>query len=224
MCWNKWAGRLLCLSLLALCARGGAEGYVATNRDTRAERETAIPPAFSAAAYTPLYESDVCAFYFRDDRDVIAVVDKRTGYVWKTGLDAGFPADIKAAVKAADSAEALRLAAEPIEKSLNARYIGIANSILLEGDDGPLARQALEQLIRAQQELRVAGLAETLIADHEGFIDQHATGAQQREQQRKTRAKQVIAHHHGVELAPLQRPGCAFQVGLTGVDLGQPVQ
>lgn len=117
----------LCM-LLPMAAMG--ETYIPTNRDTRMDGGRMVIAQADLSAYTLLYQTDTCAYWFRDDRDIIAVVDARTGYTWKTGLDAGFPSDIKKAVKNAKTPEELARAAEPQEKSLNARYIGIANSLL----------------------------------------------------------------------------------------------
>ncbi len=82
-------------------------------------------------------ENGSAAYYWRDDRDIIAVVDKAGGYVWKTGADVGFSRDINAAVKAAQTDGERLAAAEPIEKSMNATYVGVANSLLtVEYRDG----------------------------------------------------------------------------------------
>ncbi len=126
---KRSAAFALCLALLAPIFPARAD-YVPTNRDTRFGGEKMTFEAPSLDAYTLLYESGTCSFWFRDDRDVIAVVDSRTGYTWKTGLDAGFSDDIKKAVKAAKTPEEKAKAAEPLEKNLNARYTAIANSIL----------------------------------------------------------------------------------------------
>ena len=127
MRWTKTLCAALCACLLAPPALAQ---YVPTNRDTRYSDEKAQIQKADLSAYTLLYENSECAYWYREDRDVIAAVDKRSGYTWKTGLDAGFSSGIKKAVKAAETPEALQKAAEPIEKNLNARYTGIANSIL----------------------------------------------------------------------------------------------
>ncbi len=124
------AKRLLALLLCLLALPAAGEGYVPTNRDSRYEVTPMAMPEASLDAYELLYETASAAYYYREDRDIIAVLDRASGYVWKTGLDAGFPNDIKDAVKKAATDEEKILAAEPLEQNLNARYIGIANSIL----------------------------------------------------------------------------------------------
>jgi hypothetical protein len=80
--------------------------------------------------YELLYETDTIAYYYREDRDVIAVYDKRNDYVWKTGADLAFSSEINDAIDDAKTPEELLAAAEPKEKSLNATYTGIANSLV----------------------------------------------------------------------------------------------
>ncbi len=131
---NKRIALLALICVFAFSAfapvRAFAAKYVPTNRDTRMDGEKIDIAEADLRAYALLCETGDCAYYFRDDRDIIAIIDKRTGYVWKTGIDAGFSSDIKKAVKNAETDEELALAAEPIEKSLNSRYIGIANSLV----------------------------------------------------------------------------------------------
>ena len=105
----RWISRrlpALLLALLALpCSRSAAAAYVPTNRDTRFFQERMQIQAADLGAYTLLHRTQTCDYLFREDRDVIAVVDRRSGYTWKTGLDAGFPDDIRKAVKAAGTPE-----------------------------------------------------------------------------------------------------------------------
>lgn len=124
------AKRWLCLALCLLALPALSEGYTPTNRDSRYETTRMEVREVPLDDYTPLYETASAAYYYREDRDIIAVFDKASGYTWKTGLDAGFPADIKDAVKKAANDEDKIRVAEPLEANLNARYIGIANSLL----------------------------------------------------------------------------------------------
>jgi len=108
--------------------------YVTTMRDT------GLPEPRIEYVYTPIETSDdgysflaeigYLRFYFRDDRDVIAVVDSRNGYTWKTGLDIPFNQDIDRAVDAARTDEEKIEAAIPREDGLNATFIALANSLL----------------------------------------------------------------------------------------------
>ena len=128
---------LLLTALLLAAASGLAESYVPTRRDTRTPPPEMEVREVDLSAYALLYETASAAYYWREDRDVLAVLDRASGYVWKTGADIGYPKDIKAAVKAAQTdAERLK-AAEPMEKSMNATYIGVANSLVsIEYRDG----------------------------------------------------------------------------------------
>lgn len=130
---------LWAFALMLLCTWAGAEVYVPTRRDTRP-----LPPYMEVTAqdlssYTLLYETASAAYYWREDRDILAVKDKANGYLWKTGADIGFSKDIKDAVKQAQTEEERLQAAEPIEKSMNATYIGVANSLIsIEYRDGKI--------------------------------------------------------------------------------------
>ncbi|GHU78702.1 hypothetical protein FACS189462_3810 [Spirochaetia bacterium] len=103
--------------------------YIPTNRDTRI-----APPAFS---YTTANDSEYIflsaigdfEYWFREDRDIILVKDRRNGYGWKTGLDVPFNTDIDRAVSAAKSEGEKIAAAIPKEDRLNATYTGFANSL-----------------------------------------------------------------------------------------------
>ncbi len=64
--------------------------YVTTGRDTDENPETLtdIPVTdFDASGYALLNENTTYQFYWQEDRDVLAIYDKRNGYTWKTGLD-----------------------------------------------------------------------------------------------------------------------------------------
>ncbi len=123
----------LCLAALLIMVIP-ASAYVPTMRDTGlpesiAEYELIDIPT-GPDEYTMLAEIGTFQYYFRDDRDVFAVVDTRNGYTWKTGLDIPFNQDVDRAVSDAETEEEKIKAAVPKESRLNATYIGIANSIL----------------------------------------------------------------------------------------------
>jgi hypothetical protein len=76
----------------------------------------------------------------------------------------------------------------------------------------------VQQLAGAEQEVGVARLAETLVANAKGLVDQHATWPEGASQARKERAMEVVGDDDAVELPPRQRPGrTVLQVG--GKDL-----
>ncbi len=127
----RYKSAALCIAAMMVIP---ASAYVPTMRDTglpepMADYElTDIPTG--PDEYTPLAEVGNFRYYFRDDRDVFAVVDTRNGYTWKTGLDVPFNQDIDRAVSDAETAEEKIIAAVPKESNLNATYIGFANSVL----------------------------------------------------------------------------------------------
>lgn len=111
-----------------------AEAYVATNRDTKTAPETAQYEPEEYEEYEFLLETGTVKYYWREDRDVLAIVDKQTGYCIKTGADLPFSGDIKDAVreleKANASPEEILAAAESYPDDLNSTYVGIANSLI----------------------------------------------------------------------------------------------
>lgn len=143
---------ILVVCLLCVLSVGAAVGaaYLNTNRDTRKAPER-VDIVSEIKGYELKYETENYQFYFRDDRDIIAVKDKKSGYVWKTGLDVPFANDIKEAKEAILEAEAAKdqgilkqyaedtgltvaqvkeLANTPIEDSLNSQYTAMANSLI----------------------------------------------------------------------------------------------
>ncbi len=131
---NLMALAALVLALEMGCVSLETEAYVGTNRDTK--------PAPQKAEYTPeeysdyelLLETGTVWYYWREDRDILAVVDKQTGYCIKTGADVPFAKAVKDAVKDLEKAGAsekeILEAAETYPDDLNTTYVGIANSLV----------------------------------------------------------------------------------------------
>jgi hypothetical protein len=64
--------------------------YVPTSRDTQPEPPVLsdIPlGAFDGSGYATLHENANFVFYWKETYDILAVYDKRIGYLWKSGLD-----------------------------------------------------------------------------------------------------------------------------------------
>jgi len=121
-------------ALLAVAIMPAFTAYVPSMRDTGppeppVEYSLTIVPS-DPGEYVMLGEVGNLQYYFRDDRDIIAVVDKRNGYTWKTGLDVPFNLDVDSAVLAAATPEERLAAAAPKEDRLNATFTGMANSLL----------------------------------------------------------------------------------------------
>lgn len=131
---NKWIALGLIPILGMVLAPVRAQAYVATNRDTKTAPERAEYEPAEYAEYELLQETGTARFYWREDRDVLAIVDKQTGYCIKTGADLPFSGDVKDAVKALEkegaSPEEILKAAESYPDDLNSTYVGIANSLI----------------------------------------------------------------------------------------------
>lgn len=131
---NKW----IALGLIPVLGTGlmpmRAQAYVATNRDTKTAPERAEYEPEDYGDYELLRETGTVKYYWREDRDVFAIVDKQTGYCIKTGADLPFPGEVKDAVKALEKAgaskEEILAAAESYPDDLNSTYVGIANSLI----------------------------------------------------------------------------------------------
>ena len=124
------AGVLLASLLLGISTVAYAKTYLPTGRDTKLPPDKVTYDIVKLDAYQLLYETDTMRYYYREDRDIIAIEDKRSGYVWKTGADVAFSADLNAAVNAATTPEEKAAVAEPKEASMNSTYVGIANSLV----------------------------------------------------------------------------------------------
>lgn len=131
---HKWAALVLIPAIGLGLVPARAEAYVATNRDTRTAPQTAEYTPEDYEEYEFLKETGAVKYYWRDDRDILAIVDKQTGYCIKTGVDLPFPGEVKDAVKDLEKAEAsdeeILAAAQPYADDLNSTYVGIANSLI----------------------------------------------------------------------------------------------
>ncbi len=109
----------------------GQKTYISTNRDTKLPEEKIDIIEQSVEDYEKLYETDSAIYYFRDDRDVLAIYDKESGYLWKTGLDSGIGKDLKKLAKSAETEEEIAyLEKNPVEENLNEVYTNFANSLV----------------------------------------------------------------------------------------------
>lgn len=107
----------------------GDTEYVPSIGDTKKPPEAISYDIADFSNYQELYHNDSLVYYYREDRDIISVYDKRSGYTWKTGLDVQFNSEIDKAVnEAAEDKKAE--AAVPKEDKLNTIYTGFANSLL----------------------------------------------------------------------------------------------
>lgn len=73
-----------------------------------------------------IFENDFFKFEFRDERDVLVITDKRSDYVWKSGLDIPSAKSVKKALRSDDP-----LGFEPLEEKLNETFTAISNSLIV---------------------------------------------------------------------------------------------
>ena len=94
---NKLKITVFVVSILCVLSLGVAVGaaFLNTNRDTRPAPDKVTSDMKVETAYQLLCQVGDYKYYFRDDRDVIAVENTKTGYVWKTGIDTPLPSQIK---------------------------------------------------------------------------------------------------------------------------------
>lgn len=104
--------------------------YLSTNRDTKLPPDKVTYDIVNVDEYELIYETDTLAYYFREDRDVFAIQDKRNGYTWKTGLDIPFGADINDQILKAETKEEAEKLAIPLEEGMNTTFTGISNSVI----------------------------------------------------------------------------------------------
>ena len=96
--------------------------FLPTNRDTKLPPDKVTYDIVNVDEFELLYESDTLAYYYREDRDVFAIEDKRTGYTWKSGLDIPFGADINDQIMEAETKEEAEKLAIPLEEGMNTTY------------------------------------------------------------------------------------------------------
>src|SRR5487761_85854 len=94
-------------------------------------------------------------------------------------------------------------------QTLNCGGPRLADDVLLEGQHRQMRRERLDQLVGPQQEVRIARLAEAFVAEHEGFVEQHARRRERRHQIGKGRAVEIIGHDDAV-IAVAQTPRFAI--------------
>lgn len=131
---NKLTAMLLAGSMLcgiAMPAMDAQAVYINTNRDTKLPEEAIQIVEQSVEDYEKLYETDSAIFYFREDRDIIAVFDKESGYLWKTGIDSATGKAMRKVARDAETEEDfLMLEDTPIEDNMNEIYTDFANSLV----------------------------------------------------------------------------------------------
>ncbi len=102
--------------------------YIPTAHDTKLPPDTITYQTSDPSDFTLLYETENLKYFFKDERDIISIVDKRNGYTWKTGIDIAYNKDLE------DQCDLVPLdqknTCAPLEDRLNTTYTGIANSLI----------------------------------------------------------------------------------------------
>ncbi|ONI39510.1 hypothetical protein AN639_01570 [Candidatus Epulonipiscium fishelsonii] len=93
-----------------------AHAYTSTTLDTRIAPEKAMFEEVDLTNYEMVYKSGLLSFYFKHGRDVILILNNKTGEYFTTGLDIPF----------ADE----EVEGETLEAGLNKTFTGIANSLI----------------------------------------------------------------------------------------------
>lgn len=122
----------LLLLLVVFSFRYVNGAYLTNNRDTKPAPDKVTYDLVVLDDYELLYESDTFEYYFREDRDVIAIKDKKTGYTWKTGLDIPFARKFEDELMLLESKEERKEIglANPLENRMSDTNAGIANSLV----------------------------------------------------------------------------------------------
>lgn len=134
MCWAKKSK--LFLLLFAIIVVGFVSfgyvkaAYLTTNRDTKLPPDKVTYDIVNVDEYELLYETDTLIYYFREDRDVLAIKDKRSGYTWKSGLDIPFETEINDRMAEATTPEEVLEVAIPREARMSTIYTGLSNSLI----------------------------------------------------------------------------------------------
>lgn len=144
---KKFIVAVVCLLCVLSVGAIVSAAYLNTNRDTRKAPEAAVSDLKITTGYQLLYQTDRFEYYFREDRDVIAIKELNTGYIWKTGIDMPFGdqvEDAREAIESGDDQEIERIAQRndwtveqlkeiaevPQENSMTDGYVAMANSLV----------------------------------------------------------------------------------------------
>jgi len=112
----------------ALSVQAALAVYIPTAHDTKLPPETITYPITTPTDSTFLTTIGDLSFYFKDERDVLSVVDARNGYTWKSGLDVAYNADLEDACDLVPDDQ--KIYCTPLEGKLNKTYTGLANSLV----------------------------------------------------------------------------------------------
>jgi hypothetical protein len=125
---RKFIVASLASAVTALACVAVYAAYIPTKRDTKLPPQAVLFEIPNTAQYEFLSRAGDFEYWYRGDRDIIMIKDLKSGYTWKTGLDAPVGSDADTAARQARANP--DIVVEPKEERLNATYIALANSLL----------------------------------------------------------------------------------------------
>lgn len=126
----KFTTLLLGFVLCLVVAFPFRANFLLNNKDTRMAPSEILIAEPCLKGFQVLKETKNYSYYFNDERDVLAVLDHRTGYLWKTGIDEPFPNDVYDACERAKAEEEKLEVCVDVVHRLNTKFIGMANSLI----------------------------------------------------------------------------------------------
>lgn len=161
------SGSMLCSALLP-SMEVRAE-YINTTRDTALPEEAIEIVEQSVDEYEKLYETDSAIYYFRDDRDIIAVYDKEMGYLWKTGIDSASEKEMKRVARDAETEEDFELLENtPVEDNMNQIFTDMANALITVEYRDPNSVESIKKISSCSED---AKSTLSKISDNEYCLD-----------------------------------------------------
>lgn len=140
MSWGrKIFGSMIIVLLVSLTLTNIVKAYIPSGRDTLEPEETYYYDIKDVSSFVEIAANTAnknFKFYYREDRDVIAIHDLRNNYVWTTGLDLPIPKEVTDtcnSVSRDDNAtiEEILEACQPYDARLNEDFTYLANSLLV---------------------------------------------------------------------------------------------
>lgn len=143
--------------------------YINTTRDTSLPEEAIEIVDQSVDEYEKLYETDSAIYYYRDDRDVIAIYDKEMGYLWKTGIDSASEKEMKRVARDAETEEDFELLENtPVEDNMNQIFTDMANSLITVEYRDPNSVESIKKISSCSEDAK-SSLSK--ISDNEYCLD-----------------------------------------------------
>jgi len=153
---------LMVVSLLCVLSIGiiVSAGYINTNRDTRPAPEPAESDLQVSWEYELLHTAGDFEYYFREDRDIIAVKNTKTGYVWKTGIDAPFAEQVEDAHELVYEEEFT----DETQEEIDEEYVDLADEIWEDMEDKATDEEKIAHIKELADSHIEASMTDTFLA------------------------------------------------------------